>query len=274
MDISDTIQIKIVKAEQDPIVFQNSNLYTFDAPPNKEIKIVIHGTNGTGFTSYATPLGGIVIDDKLQYVTTGVYTITATNNGDQNYYTTASSFTFEIVPSLQSVIDFEVGDLSYTPVYLDYRNEIILTGSGGSVDAPIVYSTQNTNGSIKNSDRFSYTKPNTSFTINAFLKGNINYEDVSGSSSFSIIKATVRELRQLGFPVSIVKADPYYDIYEIAEVYTLMEIIDGGYTLTEIYMVWKRLQLPKHNACSVYKTKLYTLQKILDVGYRMKFCIR
>ena len=271
MDISDTIQIEIVKAEQDPIVFQNSNLYTFDAPPNDEINIVI---NGTGITSYATSLGTIVDIDKLRYVTTGVYTITATNNGDQNYYTTASSFTFEIVPSLQSVIDFEVGDLSYTPVYLDYRNEIILTGSGGSVDAPIVYSTQNTNGSIKNSDRFSYTKPNTSFTINAFLEGGINYEDVSGSSSFSIIKATVRELRTLRFPVSIVKADPYYDIYEIAEVYTLMEIIDGGYTLTEIYMVWKRLQLPKHNACSVYKTKLYTLQKILDVGYRMKFCIR
>jgi len=268
LDTSDAITINIIKAKQSQLVLDLKS--TEYSSSDKNVTLNVIGGSGTG--SYDLSGFGVTSDENsnftFSYTTAGSYTFILTKDGDTNHHKKTNTDTFIVQTVTQDVI--LQTEANYTPRLTD--NVIDFFNINGLVFDTIEYKIEN-NSVIGHQNVLHFTKPTELFSIEVSIEG-INNASIIKTIDFVVKKTPVDILRTNGFIVKEIKADPYYDIYEIATSYTLMEIINGGYTLEEIYKVWKKLQLEKHNLCSVYNTKLYTIKQLQNVGYRMSFCIR
>lgn len=207
---------------------------------------------------------------QLTYPSAGTYTIHAFKEKD-NYDDISENVDITITKAFQSL----ALDLSYVYYYPPinrsyfYTTELLQSLSGGD----ITYAVSNAEVADVCGNLLYVYQPDVSFVLYAAQTGT-NYVDVSQSLSIDIWKPTIQQLHDFSNNTVYanplwIKPDAYYtnDEIDAPKIYTLLELIQGGFTLVEL----KELG---YSACEVYSSGVYTVRDLERAGYRLKFCIR
>lgn len=266
LDISDSIVIKISKDFQPELYLNMPDSFSYE--PNVKRRIDISGGSSNGGKIRISGKDVLEsMDDGHYYLnnnSVGKHSVTAYKDGSFNYYDISDNFTITIVTSdLRSFFSDVSLENSYTPYFHNFDNTIVLTES-----EDYIYTTDSNYVDISG-NVIRYFKPDISFTIHAHFITN-NYNTYSNNDSVTFLvkpKTSVESLFIKGFPVNVIKKDENYTIYEIADVYPLLSLIDGGFTVSE-------LKLVGFDACELYATREFTVNQLQDAGYRFKFCLK
>ena len=178
--VSNSIDIEIKQTYQDSLQFTTQSQYVYS--PDQTINLTTTGGSGDGeitfnVTTTSESLGTIT---ELTNPDVGEYTIVATKQESNNYFSTTSNTLITITKATQDQLVNETAtEFTYSPELV-----IDLSASGGSTNNPIVFT-------LDNIETTQLISPNVgNYSIVATKLGNQNYEDVFLNFSVNITKST------------------------------------------------------------------------------------
>ena len=214
--IQDSMDIKITKASQNPLIFTSQSQYEYS--PNQEIVLIASGGSDNGVITFNV-IGEQTNVTKLMNPNTGSYVIEIRKAGSLNYYPTTDTMTITITKATQqNLINETITKTTYNPELV-----IDLLASGGTINNP-------NNFTLDGTQITRLIHPNAgTYSIVATKSGNHNYKDISLNFEITVDKS----------PQDIMTVNPSTVNYELSS-NTVQLTISGGSTDSEPNITFTR----------------------------------
>ena len=182
LDKTEVIDISINKIQQPSFYFDMNDSFVFDLFDRFIGLNVSGGAQGidAGNIEFETDIGAIV-DESLNYVNAGNYTVVATKDGSANYLDTSTSITIFIDKANQSDYYYHYGELKIlNDSSYGYGETIDLSATGGYSDGTLSFSGNQVSGNVLQYNDLGI------YTVTVTRTGDLNFYDISVSLDISI----------------------------------------------------------------------------------------